>query len=163
MSRCICWTLLAGVCMTLAACSKSEPLGGVTPVADQAAADAPAPSLEQAQAKIAAVQAEKTRQAEEQAAKEAEEIAAREAAAAPGPRPSVLLNVMAQPLQALMQNSVQSLMSGGGPLQDMLPSRNANKQEEKPAQQAQPAQDAQPAQEPPAEEAKPAEADKPAE
>lgn len=143
MTRALCWTLLVGVCLTFTACTKSEPLGGVDPVAEQATG--PAPSLEQAQAKLAEMQAEKTRQAEEQAAQEAADREARAVAAGPGPRPSVLLNLMAQPLQAMMQNSMQSLTAGGGPLQDLLPSRNNNKPQDKAADEAKPADDEKPA------------------
>lgn len=148
MTRVICWSLLACACVTMSACSKSEPLGGVDPGASGAgptansaapAEAAPAVSLQSLAEQVQAQQAEQDRIAKEQADKERAELEALAAAAPPGPRPSVLMNAMTAPLQALLQNSMQSLMAGGGPLQGILPSRNAAKNEQ-PAAEAKPAE-----------------------
>lgn len=153
MPRLICWSLLACACVTMSACSKSEPLGGVDPgatgaatTANGAAADgaapaeaAPAVSLQSLAEQVQAQQAERDRVAKEQAEKETAELEALAAAAPPGPRPSVLMNAMTAPLEAMLQNSMQSLMAGGGPLQGILPSRNEAKND-KPADEAKPAE-----------------------
>lgn len=154
MTRATHLALWAGICLTLAACAKKDeypigPQAGGAAAPAPAADAAPAATREDFVAKLQAQQDEVKKQEEAKVAAEAAELQAKADAAPPGPRPSVLLNAMTQPLQSMLQNSMQSMMSGGGPLQSMLPSGRGNSANaggapaasgDKPAEEAKPAE-----------------------